>query len=101
VSIVLVRLTAVTIKRKFTMKKNIVLNLALLTGVLVLGGWREARAQLNLTNFTSADIGSPAVAGSATSLTNGFDLTGAGSDIGSTSDSIPVQLSAVHRRFRR
>ncbi|PYJ06624.1 MAG: hypothetical protein DME25_06210, partial [Verrucomicrobia bacterium] len=68
------------------MKSHVIFPLGILTASLLLGGGREARAQLSLTNFTSADIGSPGVAGSSTALTNGFDIRGAGSDIGGTSD---------------
>src|SRR5206468_12769219 len=68
------------------MKRIAVFHLAVLTATLMFGGGGEAEAQLSLTNFTSADVGSPALAGSTAVVTNGFNLVGAGNDIGGTND---------------
>src|SRR5438046_8832964 len=41
---------------------------------------------LNLTNFTAADVGTPALAGTATLAAGGVDITAGGLDIGGSSD---------------
>src|ERR1051325_471600 len=73
-------------QRKVTMKQNVVLNVAVLTTALILGGGLDTGAQLSLTNFTSGDVGNPILAGSSIATSNNFDVTGAGSDIGGTND---------------
>src|SRR6266496_3451290 len=81
------------------MNRNIVFNLAALMSTLLLGSGGEAGAQLSLTNFTSADVGSPILAGSSTPMGNNFDVTGAGSDIGGTNDQFQFNYQQVSGDF--
>src|SRR5437867_1688058 len=68
------------------MKRNVVCHVGVLVAALLCGSGREVSAQLSLTNFTAADVGSPGVAGSTTSTGNNFDVMGAGRDVGGTND---------------
>ena len=61
--------------------KNLVSKLAILASSLLAAGTVQVQAQ-----FTAADVGSPALAGSTTSAAGGFTISGAGSDIGGTND---------------
>src|SRR5881296_430336 len=70
-----------------------------LAAALAFGTGREALGQLDLTNFTSVDVGSPGVAGSTISVANGFDVTGAGSDIGGTNDQFQFSYQQVAGDF--
>ena len=46
----------------------------------------NSQAQFTALPITGTDIGGPAVAGSSTTVTGGFNVSGAGSDIGGTAD---------------
>src|SRR6266536_588897 len=81
------------------MKRNIVFIVTPLMATLLFGSRREAGAQLSLTNFTSADVGSPVLAGSSTAMGNNFDVAGAGSDIGGTNDQFQFNYQQVSGDF--
>ncbi len=61
--------------------KSIVSKLTCIAGLLLAAGVAPVKAQ-----FTAADVGNPAVAGSTTTAAGGFTVNGAGSDIGGTND---------------
>lgn len=63
-------------------------------GFLAAAGVSRVEAQ-----FTAVDIGSPTVAGSTAPVAGGFNLSGAGSDIGGTNDQFHFNYQAVTGAF--
>ena len=61
--------------------KSIVSKLTLIASLMLAAGTARVQAQ-----FTAADVGSPAVAGSTAPVSGGYSVRGAGSDIGGTND---------------
>ena len=61
--------------------KKLIRSITAIAGFLLAGGVASVNAQ-----FTAADVGSPALAGSTSPAGGGFTVSGAGSDIGGTND---------------
>ena len=59
----------------------------------------NSQAQFTALAIASADIGGPAVAGSSTTVAGGFNLTGAGTDIGGTADQFQFTYQPVSGDF--
>lgn len=74
--------------------KKLVSKVVIAASVLVAAGVSRVEAQ-----FTAADIGSPAVAGSTAPVAGGFNLSGAGNDIGGTNDQFHFNYQAYTGAF--
>ena len=59
----------------------------------------NSQAQFNALAIASADVGGPAVAGSSATVQGGFNLTGAGTDIGGTADQFQFTYQPVSGDF--
>lgn len=57
----------------------------------------NSQVTFQVVGFNSQDVGAPIVAGSSTLVTGGFDVSGAGADIGGTSDQFQFNYESVKR----
>src|SRR5262245_43091608 len=73
---------------------------ATLAVVFLAFGW-PAPAQLNLdpASFTATEVGNPSLGGSSTPVTGGYNLSGAGLDIGGTNDQFRFYYQPVEGDF--
>jgi hypothetical protein len=57
----------------------------------------DSQVIFNVVGFTSGDVGAPVTAGSSTPVTDGFNVVGAGTDIGGTSDQFQFNYESSKR----
>jgi hypothetical protein len=74
--------------------KTLALKLISLATVIMAAGVPQVQGQ-----FTSADVGNPAIAGSTAAVTGGFNLSGAGSEIGGTNDQFHFNYQEYSTNF--